>query len=181
MSQSQEKIDTIVLAAFDNPAELLTAAEKVRVAGYKNFDCHSPFPIHGMDHAMGEKRSPLGWFAGVIGFGGVLFMIGFTYWVSVIAYPVVISGKPLFSYQAYFPPIFAVGVLSGALTSILGMLALNKLPRLFHPLFESEQFARVSDDGFFVSIEVDDAHPSVEDIKTFLGSIGGQNVEVVTG
>ncbi len=177
MSQSSNEA-TFLLAEFNGPAGLLKAAGQVRTAGYKNFDCHSPFPIHGMDDAMGESRSPLGWIVGILGFSGVFLMLIFTWWVSVIAYPVIISGKPLFSYQAFFPPIFSVGVLVGAGASIFGMILLNKLPKLWHPLFNSKQFARVGDDGFFVSIEADGQN--VDEINAFLESIGGKNVEVVT-
>lgn len=177
--KKEAKTTSIVLAEFDGPAALLHAAEKLRDAGYTKFDCHSPFPIHGMDAAMGERRSPLAKIVFVIAMSAVVGMIALTYYVSVIAYPLVISGKPLFSYVAYAPPIFAIGVLTGALTAVFGMLALNKLPMPYHPLFNSENFARVTHDGFFVSVPSEDAKYS--ESQSFLASISGKNIEVVTG
>ncbi len=178
--KSSEK-EISLLAEFSGPADLLHAAEKVRDSKqFKNFDCHSPFPIHGMDAAMGECRSPLGWICGFVGFSGVIFMIGFTWWVSIIGYPIVTSGKPLFSYQAYLPPVFAIGVLSGAMTSAIGMIILNGLPRLNHILFNSDRFARATDDGFFISIASDGSTLDPKKAKSFLESIGGKNVEIIT-
>lgn len=170
---------SIVLADFDGPGPLFAAAERMRDAGYKKFDCHSPFPIHGMDRAMGISRSPLAIIVFFVAFSAVLGMVGFVYWLSVIEYPLVISGKPLFSYQAFTPPFFAVGVLTGALTAVVGMLVLNKLPRYHHPLFESKMFERVTDDGFIISVQSNDPQFDEEKVKSFLKSIGGNNVEVI--
>ena len=131
-----------ILAEFENPAELIAAAEKLRDAGYKEFDCHSPFPIHGMDNAMGEKRSILGWIVGPVAFAMLAFGFLFEGWSSVIAYPLVIAGKPLFSYQAFGAVAFALMVLFSAFASLFGMFAINKLPRYHHPVFFSENFSR---------------------------------------
>lgn len=168
-----------MLAQFEGTAALVAAAEKMRDAGYKKFDCHSPFPIHSMDAAMGLKRSPLGWIVGFAAVVGVISGLGLQWFTSTIDYPLVISGKPFFSFQAYIPITFGVGVLLSAITALVGMLVLNGLPRPFHPVFYSEQFSKVSDDGFFVSIEAGD--PLFDEVKTeqFLTSIGGRNVEVL--
>jgi hypothetical protein len=169
-----------ILASFENPAQLLEAAKKVKDAGYKKFDCHSPFPIHGMDAAMGLKRSPLGFF--VFGVALFAFLGGFTleWWTSTIDYPIVISGKPFLSYQAYGPVAFAVMVLASAFVSLIGMLVLNKLPLFNHPLFTSKTFERVMDDGFFISIESADEKFDPEASKNFLSQIGANNVEVIS-
>ncbi|OQY29485.1 MAG: hypothetical protein B6244_03670 [Candidatus Cloacimonetes bacterium 4572_55] len=166
-----------ILAEFENPAELIHAAEKLRDANYNDFDCHSPFPIHGMDRAMGEKRSILGWIVGPVAFIMAIFGFLFEGWTSVIAYPLVISGKPLFSYPAFGVVAFALMILFSAFTSLFGMLALNKLPRYHHPVFYSDNFSKVSDNGFFVSIEATDAKYADDDAKNFLISIGGKNIE----
>jgi len=168
-----------IIAEFDNPAELITAAENLRDSEYKNFDCHSPFPIHGMDDAMGETRSPLGWIVGTIAFLGVTAGFTLEWWSSVIEYPIVISGKPFFSYQAYGPVAFAVMVLSSAFAAVIGMLLFNKLPRFHHPVFYSDRFGKVSDDAFFVSIEADDPSFDVANTQKFLEKIGGKNVELL--
>jgi len=174
-----QKSPEMILAEFDNPAHLLEAAEKIRDAGYKNFDCHSPFPIHGMDDAMGMKRSPLGWMVGIVAFFAL--MAGFTleWWTSAVDYPIVISGKPFFSYQAYGPVAFAIMVLCSAFTALLGMLALNKLPMLYHKLFDSDKVAKITNDGFIVSIAATDPKFDLNKTKSFLQGIGGQNLEVL--
>ncbi len=168
-----------MLARFDSAHELYRAAEKVRDAGYKEFDCHSPFPVHGMDRAMGLKRSPLGWIVGLAALIGTSSALALQWWTMAVDYPLVISGKPYFAYQAYVPVTFAMGVLLSALAALIGMLALNGLPRWNHPVFESAQFETATDDGFFVSIESSDPEFDREKTRAFLESIGGHDVELL--
>jgi len=166
-----------IIARFESAADLMQAAGKTRDAGYKKFDCHSPFPIHGMDKAMGLKRSGLGWLVGIAGIIGTSSALALQWWTSTIDYPIVISGKPLFSFQAYVPVTFAVGVLLSAFTAMFGMLILNGLPRWFHPLFYSDTFSRFSNDGFFISVESGDPKFEPEQTGKFLESIGGKDLE----
>lgn len=168
-----------ILAEFENPHALLEAAKEMNKQGFKEFDCHSPFPIHGMDDAMGLKRSPLGFIVFFFAAGALISGVALEWWTSTIDYPIVISGKPFFSYQAYGPVAFALMVLTGAFTSLIGMLALNKLPLFNHPLFNSSKFEKVMDDGFFVSLSSEDANFDVERSKSFLEKIGGKNIEVI--
>lgn len=170
-----------LIASFDNPATLISAAERTRDAGYQQFDCHSPFPIHGMDAAMGLKRSPIGFIVGGMALLGGSIGFGLQTWVTTEAYPLVISGKPLFSWQAYIIITFALVVLFGAFGAVFGMFAINRLPRLHHPLFYSESIAKASDDGFLVSIESGDKLFDEEKTRAFLASIGGKNIELVRG
>lgn len=170
-----------VLARFANPAELIEAARKVRDAGYEQFDCHSPFPIHGMDDAMGLKRSPLGFIVGGMTITGASLGMLLQWWTASIEYPLIISGKPFFSWQAFIIVTFALFVLFGAFGAVFGMFHLNRLPRLHHPLFYSDNFAKVTDDGFFVSIEVHDEKFDEKQTQQFLTSIGGVDVELVAG
>jgi hypothetical protein len=170
---------TALLAEFDGPRELLQCAEKLRDSGYKNFDCHSPFPIHGMDRAMGLKRSPLGWIVGFVAFVALAAGIGLEWWTSTVDYPLVISGKPFFSYQAYGPVAFAIMVLCSAFAALIGMILLNKLPQYVHPLFNSERFTRFSDDGFFISLELDETHVDHKKTEKLLVEAGGKNLEVI--
>jgi hypothetical protein len=172
--------ETIMLGEFENPDALLGAAEKMRDAGYKKFDCHSPFPIHGMDQAMGIKRSPLGYIVFAVAALSVTAGAALEWWTSTIDYPLVISGKPFFSYQAYGPVAFAIMVLASSFIALFGMLGLNKLPKLFHPLFASKNFERVTNDGFFVSVEANDPQYDETQTKKFLSQIGGKNVEVIS-
>ena len=178
MSKQKSKTGAI-LAEFDNPASLLEAAEKMRTAGYELYDCHSPFPIHGMDQAMGLKRSPLGYIVFIVAMLGLIGGVTLEWWTSTIDYPLVISGKPFFSYQAYGPVAFAIMVLSGAFVSLFGMLMLNKLPMYYHKLFNSKNFERAMNDGFFVSVDGKDAKFDRQATTKWLEEIGGRNVEYV--
>ena len=168
-----------VLGQFKTPGDLLHACEGVRDAGFTKWDAHSPFPVHGLDAAMGLRRSVLPliiFVAAMAGAGGALLL---QWWTSAVDYPLVISGKPLFSWQAFVPIIFELAVLCGALAAVFGMLGLNQLPTLYHPLFASRAFERASDDGFFISIEAWDPKFDVERNAAFLRELGATHVEVV--
>jgi len=179
MATSSSKSLFGVLAEFESPAHLLQAAEKVRDKGFKHWDTHSPFPIHGMDKAMGLKDSKLGWIVLCTGTLGVAGTHLLQWWSAVYAYPMVISGKPLNSYPAFIPVTFEGGILLSAFGAIFGMLAINKLPRLYHALFTSQQFKRATDDAFFISIESKDPQFNLEDVQVLLSSLGGKNIEVI--
>ena len=168
-----------LLARFESPKDLMKAAVKVRDKGFQKFDCHTPYPVHGMDEAMGLKRSILGYIVGVGAVGGASVGMLLQWYVSTVDYPIVISGKPLFSWQAYMIITFVLMVLGGALSSLLGMFHLNRMPTFHHPLFNSKIFEKATDDYFFISIECED--PLFDETKTveFLSSIGGKDIEVV--
>jgi hypothetical protein len=169
----------IIVAEFDGPEELLDAARLVSRAGYTRFDCHSPFPINGMNSAMGVRRSRLGFIVGAFAAIGLLGAYYMQVWMSSVDYPVIISGKPFNSFQAFVPVTFALTVLLSAFAAFLGSLMLNRLPRYHHPLFDSENFARVTDDGFFLSIESSDPKFDPRRTREFLQSIGGKRLEVL--
>lgn len=168
-----------VLAEFGSPADVYHAAEKVRDAGYKKWDVYSPFPIHGIESAMGIGDSKLGWLALFGAFTGACGGFGLQFWIHNFAYPLLIAGKPMIAYPAYIPVTFEPGVLFTAFSTIFGMLALNGLPRLYHALFKSENFKKATDDGFFIAIEAKDPKFTVESARTLLESIGGKNIEVL--
>ena len=170
-----------LIAEFDSPGTLLKAGSAMHSKDYKHFDCHSPFPIHGMDDAMGLKRSPLGFIIAFFAIIGALLGLGLQSWVHAIEYPLVISGKPFFAWQAYTIVTFALTILFGAFGAVFGMLALNKLPRYHHYLFYSDKFLKFSDDGFFVSVGADDKNFDKKGTADFLKSIGGKNIEVLEG
>lgn len=178
MVENQRKVYG-VLAEFENTGKLLHAAKKMHEAGFRKWDVHSPFPIHGMDQAMGLGRSPLGFIVGVCGTTGLLVFLAFLYWINVYDYPLVVSGKEYFSYQAFVPPLFAITILASALAALFGMLALNKLPRLHHPLFNAPEFEKVTDGGFFISVEVDDPKFNELERTGLFESLGAVKVETV--
>jgi hypothetical protein len=169
----------IVLAEFADSGALIRAARALRDAGYSKFDCHSPFPIHGMNQAMGLRRSPIGWLAGLAAIIGCSVALTMQWWTMAVDYPLVIAGKPFFAYQAYVPVTFALGVIGAAFVGLFGMLVINRLPRYNHPVFNSENFIRVTDDSFFVTVESSDPKYDSADTQTFLETIGGKNPEVV--
>ena len=170
-----------IIAEFDNPSSLLKAGKAMNEKGYKKFDCHSPFPIHGMDNAMGLKRSPLGYIIALFAIIGGLVGLGLQTWVHSVEYPIVISGKPYFAWQAYIIVTFALFILFGAGAAVFGMLGLNKLPRYHHQLFYYDNFKKVTDDAFFVSVDAKDRLFDKKTTSAYLKSIGGKNIEVLEG
>lgn len=168
-----------LLAEFDNPDALVDAAEKVRDAGYKRWDSHTPFPIHGLDSAMGIESTILPWIvagAGMMGACGGLLLQWYT---NAYDYPLLISGKPLFSLPANIPVIFEVTVLVSAITAFVGVFVLNGQPCLYHPLFKSERFRRVTNDRFFIAIEAADPKFDLVETERFLQSLGGTAIEAL--
>lgn len=168
-----------ILAEFDSTAAALHAAEKVRDAGYCRWDVFTPFPVHGMDRAMGLKNSKVGWFSflgGVTGYTSGMLMI---WYMNAFDYAIPVGGKPMFSPFYAFPPSYELTILLGSFGAILGMLFLNRLPRLHHPLLKHRRFARVTHDGFFIVIEASDPKYSEIDARKLLESAGGRHVEVV--
>jgi hypothetical protein len=168
-----------VLAEFASPAELYHACEGVRDAGYTRWDAHTPFPIHGLERAMGLRTSRLPWVVVVMALGGAAAGMGLQGWVSTMAYRLVISGKPFFSWPAFIPITFELSVLGGAVGAVFGMFAMNQLPTLYHPLFSSTRFERASDDGFFVSIESWDPRFDRDRTADLLRRLGAKEVELV--
>ncbi len=170
-----------MIAQFESSGALLHAAEKIRDAGYTTFDCHSPFPIHGMDAAMGLKRSVVGYIAGISAVVGGSFAFWLQWYTSAVDYPLVISGKPFNSFVAFIPVTFGLTVLFAALGAVIGMLITNRLPQHFHGFFYSERFCKFSNDAFVVSVEAGDKMYDANKTRAFLESIGGKHIEVVEG
>jgi hypothetical protein len=168
-----------LLAEFSTPEALLAACARVRDAGYTRWDSHSPFPVHGIDRAMALPNSPVPIICFIMGISGAAGAMGLQWWTSTQAYKFVISGKPLFSWPAFVPITFELGVLAGALGAFVGMLALNQLPRLHHSLFASSRFSRASDDKFFISIESGDPRYDEAGTRAFLESLRPDGIERV--
>lgn len=168
-----------VIAEFDNPADTMHAAEKIRDQGFKRWDVFTPYPVHGMDHAMGLKNSKVGWFSflgGVTGYTSGMLLIWFC---NALDYPIPVGGKPMFSPFSAFPPSYELTILLGAFGALFGMLFLNRLPRLHHPLLKHRRFALASHDRFFIVIETADASYRPEATRKLLESLGSKRVEMV--
>ncbi len=168
-----------VVAEFDNPARLLEAAHAVQDDGYRKWETWSPFPIHGMDDAQGLGGSKVPWIVLVMGVTGLITGFVLQWWSGAIEYPIVIGGKPLYAWEFAVPVTFEIAILLSAFGAVFGMFALNALPRPFHPLDRHKPFRKVTDDGFFLSIEAKDPRFHIEDTKDFLESLGGADVTVV--
>ena len=179
MNQLPAGPDYGLLAEFATPADLYRACERVRDAGFTRWDAHTPFPVHGLEGAMGLRRSPLPWIVLVMGLTGAVLGFGLQWWVHGSAYPLVISGKPYVAWPAYIPITFEVAVLFAALGAVGGMFALNKLPMHHHPLFQSKVFERVTDDAFFISIESWDPRFDPSATGQLLESLGARSVELM--
>ena len=168
-----------VMAEFADSEQLLHAAEHAYAAGYRNMDAYSPMPVDGLADAIGFRRnyvSPLVLTGGILGGCGGF---GLVYWISVIAYPFNVAGRPLNSWPAYIPITFECTVLLAALSAVIGMFAMNGLPMPYHPVFNVEKFARASTDRFFLCIEADDPKFDREGAKVFLNELNPIEVSEV--
>lgn len=168
-----------IMAEFDDVTAVVEAARKIRDAGFTKWDVHSPFPIHGIDKAMGAKPTILPWLVLCGGITGLFAGLLLSWWTNAVSYPYLISGKPQWSFAANVPVIFETTVLFSALTAVFGMLFLNKLPRLYHPLFKHRKFLRVTSDRFFLVIESIDPKFHREKTKALLGGAGAKGIEEV--
>jgi len=171
---SEEKLWGVI-GQFDSQGAILRAARETRKAGFARFDAHTPYPIHGMDRAMGLGRSVLGWIVAGGAFAGAMTGIAMQYYVNW-AYPLVHQGKPIFAWQPMVIVTFELAVLFAAFSAVIGMLALNGLPQWYHPTLKSEKFAKVSDDGFFISIECED-ETELTRAEALLQNIGAISTE----
>ena len=168
-----------VLAEFGSASAVFHACEKIRDAGFTQWDAHTPFPVHGLDGAMGLKRSKLPWIVLVCGLTGAAAAMVLQWWTSAVDYKVLIAAKPLFSWQAFIPVTFEVMILFSAFGAVLGMFHLNRLPRHYHPVFRSERFLRASDDKFFVAIETADPRYDAEETPRMLADLGATHIDHV--
>ncbi|MEN9991373.1 MAG: hypothetical protein RLZZ224_1075 [Verrucomicrobiota bacterium] len=180
MSTTRKKVYGY-LAEFKSASALYKAAEKVRDAGFSKWDCYSPYPIHGLDKAMGLKRSILPYLVFFGGMTGTITAFLLAYTTQVVIYPTVVQGKPtnFFTLPAFFPIMFELTILFSGFTTLFGLLGLMKLPRFNHPLFASKQFERATDDGFFIALEARDPQFSATGTKEFLAEIGGASIELI--
>jgi hypothetical protein len=168
-----------VLAQFETAADVYHACEKMRDRGFSKWDAYSPFPIHGLEKAMGLPQSKLPWIVGAVSLlcGGGGFALWS--WMNGIDYQFIIAGKPFYSWPAYFLPAFECAMISGAATCLLGMMALNKLPQYYHSLFRSSAFSRATNDKFFIAVEAKDPKFDLETTPQLLKGLGASHVELV--
>lgn len=168
-----------LMGYFLTPAEIHRACEALRDAGYRRFDAHTPFPVHGLEEAMGLRPSPLPWIVLGGGVSGLATGITLSWYTQAVAYPLDIGGKPPFSYQAYVPVIFELTILFAALACFFGLWALERLPAFYHPAMKHPSFPRATDDAFFVSVEARDPRFEAGETRRLLERLGAREIEEV--
>ena len=180
-SQAAQETTKVValLGEFANVDAIIRAARETHKAGYTRFDVHSPFPIHGIDAAMGIRPTILPWMVLLAGIAGLIGSLGMQWWMNAHDYPYMISGKPMFSLPAFIPVIFECTVLCAAYTAVFGMLMLNRLPTLYNPLFKIDRFRRATSDRFFLVVDATDPKFQQAATSQFLQQLGADAIEVV--
>lgn len=169
-----------VTALFDKPDEIKHAAEETVKAGYTKFDVNSPYPIHGIEKAMNLKPSKIGFVTLFVGLGGAAFAFLFMTWVTGLNYPLIIGGKPFFTWPAFIPITFEVTVLSAALATVGTLLfVMFRFPRTSHPLHDTNYIKNVSSDRFGLVITAIDPKFDEVKIKDFLSALGGKDIETI--
>jgi hypothetical protein len=169
-----------VVAEFATPEALLEAARIARGQGYRKLDSYTPFPVHGLDEALGLRRSNLGWIVLGMGLTGATAAVLLQWWTGAVDYPLVIGGKPLFAVEFSMPIIFELAVLFAAIGAVVGMFALNGLPRFHHPVFQHSRIRSATDDGFLLAVENDAKDFDPESAAALLRAAGGSHVEVIS-
>lgn len=165
-----------IMGWFETPAALHHACEALRDAGYQRFDAHTPFPVHGLEKAMGVRPTRFPWLVLTGGVVGLVSAVALAWYTQVADYPLVISGKEAWSYQAYIPVFFELTVLCAALTCFFGLWAVNGLPRFFHPTLTHPSFHRATDDAFFVSVEASDPRFDRAETASLLEHLGAREI-----
>ncbi len=168
-----------LVGSFATPAKLVRACAALRDLGYRRFDAHTPFPVHGLDKAMGLPASPLGWIVLACALAGGSGAFALQSWVHLGGYAQNIGGKPFFAFQAYVPITFELTVLLAAFGTFFGVWGLSKLPQLFHPVMQHPSFPRATDDRFLVSVESADAKFDVDATRALLVELGADDVAEV--
>ena len=168
-----------LMAEFDTPAAVLQAAEKIRAAGYHRYDVFTPFPVHGLDKVMGYRNSHVGVVSLAMGAGAFVSVVGLIWYCNTFDYPLIVGGKPMFSAPMTFVPAYILLIMGAAIGALVGMLGLNQLPRLHHPMFDKKRFELTTRDKFIIVIGANDENFRAAETTDFLKSLGGANIETV--
>ena len=164
---------------FESPEDLLRAVRTLRTAGFTKLEAYSPFPIHGIDEALGEPRSRLGAIVLVAAVLGLACAVFLQWWTGAVYYKLVVAGKPLFAVEPSVPIMFELTVLFGAFGAVLGMLFLNRLPTYYHPFFNYSMSAGATNDRFLLAVEAVDPKFRGQEVRTLLDSLGSRHTELV--
>jgi hypothetical protein len=168
-----------VLAGFVEPDQMLAAAKRMRETAKGEVETYTPYPVHGIDEALGLKKSIVSKMVGTAALCGVIGGYLLLWWCSTVAYPINVGGRPLHSAPAFIPITFECGILFSALTAFFGVLTYMGYPRLYHPVFESAGFRRASIDRFWISVQmIGDDDPNK--VQNELKSLGAEETDFVT-
>jgi mono/diheme cytochrome c family protein len=173
------KRDTLygITALFESPDDIIHAAEEVVSEGYTRFDVNTPYPVHGMDGAMKLKPSRVGFFALAFGLLGAISAVVIMTWVTLVDYPLVIGGKPFWSWPAFVPIAFEITVLLASVLSVVSMIVVYfRFPNLSHPLHDTAYMKRVSSDRFGICIQADDPRFNETRVGELLKKAGGGEI-----
>jgi len=165
-----------LMAQFSQPEPLVEAARQAYAEGYRKMDAYAPMPVEGLAEAIGFRSNAVSrwvFWAGVFGASGGF---GLMWWITVIAYPHNVAGRPLNSWMAYIPITFECMVLVACFTAVIAMLMLNGLPQPYHPVFNVAQFERASRDKFFLCIEAADPKFDIDATRDFLAGLHAEEV-----
>jgi hypothetical protein len=165
-----------LMAEFDNPTDIVAAARRAYDAGYRKVNAYSPYPIEELSEAIGFHHNRLPLIVLIGGLIGAVGGYGMQYWTSVIDYPLNVGGRPLHSIPSFIPITFETTVLCASLAAVLGLLALNKLPMPYHPVFNAPRFDLASRTHFFLCIESRDPMFNAAETRRFLESLGPSEV-----
>lgn len=168
-----------LMAEFDDPGGLVSAAKSTYAAGYRNIDTFSPYPIEEAWEAIGQHDRRLSMIVLGGGITGLLSGLALQEWVHNVAYPMNIAGKPLNSWPQFIPVTFELTILFAALSGVIGMILLNGLPMPYHPVFNVERFERASRDKFFLLVESTDPKFDREQTRDFLKGLNATEVSDV--
>jgi hypothetical protein len=167
------------MGEFRTAEALLEATKRARADGFRCIDAFSPFPVEGMSELLGlERDHRIGWITLGGGIFGIVAMLAIQIFVN-IDYPIEVGGRPLFAWPAFFVVDFEIMILCAVTFAVAGMLIINRLPRLYHPLFSAPRFGLASEDRFFLYIDANDPKFDAERTRNYLESLGAWTTEAV--
>ena len=165
-----------LVGLYDDPTTLLRAAEAVRDTGCRKWDCHTPYPVHGLDAAMGLGNSPVPYITVLSGFFGLAVAIVLTGGLSVFQYPLVTSGKALFSWQAFAPIYFELFILFAALATMGSVVFFCRLGKWHSPLHDSGIMPEVTCDRFAIVVDAADEKYDEAGLRKIFQETGCQDI-----
>ncbi len=161
-----------VMGEFAEPEQLLHAARAAYQAGYRKMDAYSPYAVEGVAEAIGFRKTRVPLVVLLGGIAGAVTAYGMQWYSAVISYPLNVGGRPLHSWPAFIPITFELTILFAAIAGLIGMLAMNGLPKPYHPVFNAPEFKLASQTRFFLCIEANDHVFNAEEVREFFLSLG---------